>query len=528
MRWTFIPYIEDSTANPTFKRLLEKDERLASLVTGFPHFSELKKLADKRAMQASHRAILVDELLRQNSRTASESSLANIEALRSQSTFSVTTGHQLNIFSGPAFFIYKIAHTISLANELTAKLENNQVVPIYWMASEDHDLEEINHFYAYKEKLLWDEPYAGAVGRMPVAKLNSVLQQWKEVMRWEDENPRYQLFSSYVKQDNLAEATRFLVNELFGKHGIVVLDADSKELKSLFVPNMVQEITERAGQKELSTLENYLEEVYLKTQIHARDINLFYLTEQDRLRLTHEGDEVVTVGGAHRWTKDELLVQLAEHPDRFSPNVVLRPVYQEVILPNLAYIGGPGELSYWLQLKPLFDRMNVSYPVLMPRNGATILAAHQVKKLNKLNIDVQALKGREEDVISKWVEENKQVEVSLNEQKSELASLFKKVQSQLETVDKSLAKKGEGALVRSQKELEGLEKAMERAVKSKNDVAINQLIALKNNLFPEGSPQERHQTYFALEAAIGGAIIDELVANFPPFNSGMNIISPEF
>jgi uncharacterized protein YllA (UPF0747 family) len=234
---------------------------------------------------------------------------------------------------------------------------------------------------------------------------------------------------------------------------------------------------------------------------------------------------ITAVGTNLEWTIEALLLELSAYPERFSPNVVLRPVYQEVILPNLIYVGGPGELAYWLQLKGVFDQFEVPYPVLMPRNGATILAGHQVKKLTKLNVELVDLQTREEDLIAMWVQKNASVSTSLDDAKNQTKALFDEVLLKLQLVDPTLRGKGEGVLAKQMKELERLEKAMDRALKVKNDTSINQLIQLKATLFPNGNPQEREQNFFALESAVEGNLIQKLIEQFPAFEPGMLVVS---
>lgn len=525
MRWNHTPYTESEFANDVFKRLLTQAPSLEQFLNHYPTLEGFKKYANERLFDEHKRTLLVQVLGAQNEGFATTDSLASISKLGLPHTFTVTTGHQLGIFSGPAFFIYKIAHTIQLAKALNERLPNNEFVPVYWMASEDHDLAEINHFSAFRDTFQWNAKEQGAVGRMSTENLSLVLGEWAKVMRWETSDSRYLMFKRYTEQRNLAEATRFLVNQLFGHEGIVVLDADDPEFKALFASYMAKEVQHGIGRKALERTAPLLEEFRLNEQVSARDINLFYLTKDQRLRLTHEGGKVKAVGADIEWTLEELQIELAESPEHFSPNVILRPVYQEVILPNLAYIGGPGELAYWLQLKGVFDDFEVQCPILMPRNGATILAGHQAKKLSKLQVQLEELQQREEDLIAHWVAKNAAVSASLEEVKSKLTHLFDEVLAQLETVDPTLKGKGEGVLAKQLKELEGLEKAMERALKAKNETSINQLVSLKEALFPNGNPQEREQNFFALETAVEEDLIQLLIEQFPPFNPGMLVVS---
>ncbi|MFT5979955.1 MAG: bacillithiol biosynthesis cysteine-adding enzyme BshC [Flavobacteriales bacterium] len=525
MRWNHIPYIESKSSSDVFKRLLTQDSSLKPFINHYPTLQGIRTYAEERPFEAEKRSVLVASLTHQNKGLASPESMSNIAKLGLGNTYSVTTGHQLGIFSGPAFFIYKIAHTIGLSKAMNEQIPGKTFVPVYWMASEDHDLAEINHFSAFKESFHWEAKEQGAVGRMSTDALSDVLEEWAKVMRWDETNTRYLLFKEYTEQRNLSEATRFLVNELFGDEGVIVLDADDQKLKQMFTSCMTKEVTQGIGKTATEGMSSLLKANGLIEQISARDINLFYLADNARLRLTHEQGMITAVGTNLEWTIEALLLELSAYPERFSPNVVLRPVYQEVILPNLIYVGGPGELAYWLQLKGVFDQFEVPYPVLMPRNGATILAGHQVKKLTKLNVELVDLQTREEDLIAMWVQKNASVSTSLDDAKNQTKALFDEVLLKLQLVDPTLRGKGEGVLAKQMKELERLEKAMDRALKVKNDTSINQLIQLKATLFPNGNPQEREQNFFALESAVEENLIQKLIEQFPAFEPGMLVVS---
>jgi len=306
MRWNHTPYIESKTSSDVFKRLLTQDPSLKPFINHYPTLQGIRTYAEERPFEVQKRKVLVASLTNQNKGLASAESMSNIAKLGLANTYSITTGHQLGIFSGPAFFIYKIAHTIGLAKAMNEQIPGKTFVPIYWMASEDHDLAEINHFSAFKESFHWEAKEQGAVGRMSTDALSDVLDEWAKVMRWDETNTRYLLFKEYTKQRNLSEATRFLVNELFGNEGVIVLDADDQKLKQMFTSYMTREVTQGIGKRATEGLSSLLKANGLNEQISARDINLFYLTDSARLRLTHEQGMIKAVGANLEWTSEAL------------------------------------------------------------------------------------------------------------------------------------------------------------------------------------------------------------------------------
>jgi bacillithiol biosynthesis cysteine-adding enzyme BshC len=331
------------------------------------------------------RATLVDVLIDQYEAIgrAKDAVLSNINALRDDRTFTITTGHQLNIFTGPLYFVYKILHTIRLAEELQKHYPDNRFVPVYWMATEDHDLAEISFFHLFGKKYEWNTTQTGATGRMETTGLSDICDELEQVFASQPQGLKLvNLFREAYAQKTLAQATRHLANALFGHYGLVVVDGDNAALKSRFADAMLRDAFNGEAFEAVKTTSRQLSELDYHTQINPREINLFYLADGVRERIVRTDTGFYVLHTELRFTDDALRSEMKAHPEKFSPNVVLRPMYQECVLPNLAYIGGAGELAYWLQLKEAFTAMGFSYPVLVLRNhlllidGAHHLQAH--------------------------------------------------------------------------------------------------------------------------------------------------------
>jgi len=309
----------------------------------------------------------------------------NIELLHHENTFTITTSHQLNLFTGPLYFLYKIISVINLTNELKAAYPENNFVPVYWMATEDHDFDEINYFNFKGKKVQWSRQASGAVGRLNTEDLDKVLDVFTANLGFgANSNGIKKLFKcAYLDHKNLADATRFLANELFGIYGLVIVDADDRDLKSLFAPYVKKELTEQTSFTKVSETNEKINSLGFNVQVNPREINLFYLKEDLRERIVEQNGTYFVNDTDISFTKSELLAELEKHPERFSPNVIMRPLYQEVILPNLCYIGGGGELAYWFQLKSYFKAVNVPFPMLLLRNSVLVKTAKQSEKLKK-------------------------------------------------------------------------------------------------------------------------------------------------
>src|SRR5690606_35852987 len=446
--------------------------------------------------------------------TSSET-VANITALGDANTFTVVTGHQLNLFTGPLYFLYKIISTINLCRRLKEEYPTYTFVPVYWMASEDHDFEEINFFNFNGKKFQWQGPgtteQGGAVGTYQTQGLDSVLELFSsELGKGMHAQALADLFlKAYVEHDNLTDATRYLANELFSERGLVILDAADQELKRLFIPQMKQELFESTSQRKVEKTISELNKIdhSYKIQVNPRDINLFYLSRGSRERII-ETDEGYGVNNTNiSWSKQELEEHLSEFPERFSPNVMTRPLYQEVILPNLCYIGGGGELAYWLELKGFFDSQNIPFPMLLLRNSALIISEKQSNKLEKLNISDKQLFLDKNSFINSKIREISNIDIDFSKQKKHLTEQFQEMYKIAEQTDKTFLGAVKAQEIKQLRGLDRLEKRLLKAQKKKLSDQVLRLTALQNELFPNGSLQERTDNFSNLYVQYGPLFI---------------------
>ena len=503
--------------SPLFLDYLTEQDALCDFYHRFPRPENFREQMQEKSLSPAQRETLVKVLEEQySSLSVPEAVAQNIQKLREENTYTLTTGHQLNIFSGPLYFIYKIVTAINTCRQLQDTYPDQHFVPVYWMASEDHDFEEIRHFYLFGNTYRWDTDQQGAVGRFRPDGLADVLEALPETV---------DLFEkAYREHDTLAGATRYFVNELFGEEGLVVLDADHVELKKSFQFVMEDDILHHRAQQLVEETSQRLEKMDYKTQVFPRPINFFYLDDQLRERLLAEDGEYKINNTDRVFSQEEILQAVQKHPERFSPNVVLRPLYQEVILPNLAYIGGPGEVAYWLQLKPVFDHYQVPFPILMPRNFALVLNKSNAKKRKKIDIGTANLFLDTQTLIKQYVEENAEASMSLEEEKKALAQVYEQVKEKVLAIDGSLEGFIGAEANKSFKSLANVEKRMKKAEEQNQETTVNQLESLKEKLFPEGELQERKENF--LNYYINNPqFIKELLTHFDPFHFKFNILS---
>lgn len=350
-----------------------------------PQNPDFLTIIREKSFSDMQRKALVEVLHEQYSHLPhAEKSLENIEKLLSPNTFTVTTGHQLCLMGGPMFTHYKVMTAINLAEKLGKEHVDYQFVPIFWIHTEDHDFAEINHFFAdFIEKKTYSGNFVGAVGRHIIeASINHILP----------ENLPERLKKCFVVGQTWTQAYRLFMHELFGKYGIVMLDADDKRLKTFFSPVLQAELKDNVAQKCILETNVALSAAGYKVQVQPQPINLFYLDEKGRNRIevgeNPAGEKGYTLANRSgiAFSSEEMIDLAQDFPEYFSPNVCLRPLYQEAILPNLAYIGGWAEVAYWLQFKGVFDYFGIHFPLVMPRFSATIFRKNDAEIWQNLGL----------------------------------------------------------------------------------------------------------------------------------------------
>ncbi len=280
---------------------LDEKSELQSLYNRFPKIENFQAQIEEKASNfpIENRIILVESLEKQYQNfVISEATSTNIQLLRDSKTFTITTGHQLNLFTGPLYFLYKIVSTINLCKELKSVHPEFNFVPVYWMATEDHDFDEINYFNFKNQTIRWNRESFGPVGRLSTDGLEEVFETFsKELGLGINADFIRELFKkSYLEHSNLADATRFLANELFKNEGLVILDGDSHVLKNLFIPFAKKELLEQTSFEKVN--ETLPKLVDYNIQVNPREINLFYIEDNLRERIIFE-DSVYKVNNTN-------------------------------------------------------------------------------------------------------------------------------------------------------------------------------------------------------------------------------------
>lgn len=533
MQQHYIPFRDTGYFTSLICDYLDEKNELNLFYNRFPNLENFKaQIEEKRvSVRAQSRTVLASVLKKQYQNIeASKQTLQNIESLNADNTFTITTGHQLNLFTGPLYFLYKIISTINLSTQLKETYPKNNFVPVYWMATEDHDFEEINFFNFKGKKIQWNKQSNGAVGELSTDGLKKVFELFsKDLGNSKNADYLKNLFeAAYIKHNNLTDATRFLANALFTEYGLVIIDANDADLKKQFIPFIEDELLNKTSFKEVAKTNqqiNQLANQQYKIQVNPREINLFYLKENLRERIVLE-DEVYKVNNTDiTFTKDEILNEVKQHPERFSPNVIMRPLYQEVILPNLCYIGGGGEIAYWFQLKDYFDKVDVPFPILLLRNSVLIKTEKQQKKLEKLSISNADLFLSPDALINKKVRQISDIDIDFAPQKEHLKNQFKALYQLAEQTDKSFLGAVKAQEIKQLKGLDNLEKRLLKAQKRKLADQVSRMTDIQRALFPNGSLQERNANFSQFYLEYGEALIPDLIKSLQPLKNEFLILT---
>jgi len=502
---TVIDYLREAdTIQPFYKYKVDIDT-----------FAEVIK--DKQNQQIDRTALVNCLQVQYNSIESSNAVQANITALQDSNTFTVCTAHQLNLFTGPLYVIFKIVATINLCEQLKDKYPSYNFVPVYWMGGEDHDFEEVNHCNLYSKTVTWQKNEKGAVGRFSLNGIENAINELKEILGDSDSAVGLlkEIKNHFANKSSYAEACLSYLNYLFSYKGLVIVNADHKNLKSLFKHVLIDELENETAYNVLANNIEAFEKLY-KVQAKPRNINLFYLDKQVRGLIEKQGEYYTVRDTDLKFTKEEILKLAKTEPEKFSPNVILRPLYQETVLPNLANVGGGGELAYWLELKPLFEKFSVNYPMVILRTSAAFIDGKSMKKWSNIELNEIDLFKEEHILSESIIHQNKESDIEFDEEITLLQNLKKSLIEKASKIDNSLSQPIEGEFTKMEKGLNNLQQKFLRAVKRNNETLLSAIPKVQNKLKPNGKLQERYLNYLQFRLKYGDEFMKVLFENLNP------------
>ncbi len=316
-----------------------------------------------------------------------------------------------------------------------------------------------------------------------------------------------------------------MVHELFKDYGLVVLGMNHPKLKQQFVPYIKEEILKRPSKALIEATSERLEkEANFKQQAFPRPINFFYLRKNLRERIVYEDGSYQVLNTDYRFTEAEMIQEIETHPEYFSPNVVMRPLYQEVVMPNLAYIGGGGELAYWLERKTQFAHFDVNFPMLIRRNSVMWLDKGMAKKVNKLGLGIVQIFDQEDALVRLFIDSNTDETLEIQAEKETVAKAFDQITEKAKNIDQNLGKAIQAEKSKQLKVLDQLESRLLRAEKQKHETSLKQITGIKDKLYPNNGLQERHDNFLSLYLKYGRSFFDVLLENLDPLKKQFLVI----
>ncbi len=523
------------------------------------NLEQIEQQTTSRIFSKEQREVLVDGLKEQYTQWNLQVP-ENVAKLSEEHTYTITTGHQLCLMAGPLYVIYKILSIIKLTQQLNAQPGKAQYVPVFWMASEDHDFLEVNHVQLYNDRYAYGFGSEGLQekksdvalkqnltggsdqnskldsgqaseeqdGRMSIKEVDAksglgpvgeIIFDAQDLVAQIKTRLKDQAFSSVLNaiidnsygktHANSIAFSRFL-HELFKGYGLVLIDAHKKHFKTPFIPHLTQELNQSTTHHHLTKTNQLFKQHNLKTQITPREINVFYVHGPSRNRIikTDHGYQVQNTDLT--FTQQEILAHLKDYPQRFSPNVALRPLYQEHILPNVATILGPSELVYWLQLKTTFKAFDVPYPALFLRDSFLLYSAKDVQTLSTQGLELKDIFAPKDTLLNKAISSTpKNQSISSSTQK--LKHLLAQHTQELAALEPSMQQMLLAEMQKIENTLERIEKKFVATQKKQQEVVLNRLLKIRSKYMPSDKPQERVQNFMPFFVQKGMGLFDELL-----------------
>lgn len=527
MKVSYLDYADVPQFSARDKAYQSTENPFAELMAYEPTLSSFEQAIADRKKHIVDRSLLVEVINEQYKGIANnEAVLQNAERLLDNDTFTIITAHQPSLFTGPLYYIHKIFSAINLAEKLAKEYSSHQFVPVFITGGEDHDFDEINKAHIFNKTIIWEQDKGGSVGRLSKDSLSTAISQLQEILsdRPNGEQLKAWVTDAYDNSNTYADFAQRLTHHIFGQYGLVVLNMDNVKLKQAFIPILKKELIERPSQALVQETQSKIEQLGYSAQAHARAINLFYLMDGARERIVHEQESYKVLNTDIVWTEQQVLEELQNHPERFSPNVIMRPLYQESILPNLAYVGGGGELAYWLERKQQFAHFGVYFPMLVRRASAMILSKSQIKSMNQLQLSDKEIFADTDSIISNYLEKSTEVELSLDSEKEAFMQVFRDIADKAKMIDPTLVQKINAESAKQSKIIDQLESRLKRTVKSKEEVMVNKIKKLKDKLYPNRGLQERYDNFMEYYDMLGAELLQALKKNIDPLNKQMLII----
>lgn len=475
----------------------------------FQSFDSLPAFAENCPKRLAHRETLVEVLTDQNRRfgITNETTFENIRSLGHEATFAIVTGQQVGILTGPLYTIYKTITAIKLARKLSENYPQYRFIPVFWLEGEDHDFEEVNHInilnsdaqpieskYFDDEKPVLKNP--GAVGEIVFDEhLVSFFESIDKVLpHSEFKQPLLELLRKmYQPGVTFIQAFVSMMNHMFGNDGLVYISSNDKRLKQILTPLFIKELSEYPRVSQLIIEQSAELEGQYHAQIKTKALNLFFFHKGGRYFIEPREHDFSLRGTRHFIPREEMLRLATEQPELFSPNVALRPLCQDTILPTFAYVAGPSEIAYFAQLKNVYRYFGMTMPMIYPRASVTLIEEKLERIMGKYQLGIGDFIGRKPDIEKKVIESVSEIKIDdmFLEASRRIADLANEMKFGINYIDSTLIGALDNTMLRIEQQLEVLKQKVTDAQRRKHEIALRQISKVANTIFPNMNFQER-------------------------------------
>jgi bacillithiol synthase len=506
-------------------------------------WQERAEWLDRADRPQASRDELADILLAYNSKhNASPETLRLIEQLRDPGTLVVVGGQQAGLFTGPMLVIYKALTIIQAASDARKRLGRN-VIPVFWIAGEDHDWDEVNHTYVLTPQLTVNKiAIAHPAAEQSSAKRTSVSrtllspQLWSEALASLEASLQDTEFKPDLmarlrdiaeQSETLSDAFASTISYIFGKYGLVLMDSDDPQLRRIESP-MFRQLIERNVQLNgaIQTGQHAVKEsgYPLQAEAAADGVQLFLFHDSERKLLFHHDGRIIDRKSTVSLSQEELLRLAAEQPESLSNNALTRPLMQEYVLPVLSTVLGPSEIAYWSSLKEAFHEFGLRTPIIMPRLEFSLLEGTVQKQMSKFNLSFADAVERLDELRGEWLRGVDEIglEARFDEAKQAFERMYAPLIGTIAEINPGLKKLGETNMNKILEQVDFLQKKALEAHKSQHEAALRHWDRIQLSLLPLGKPQERVCNVFQFAAKYGlEPLLDQLMEhNFVDFDSG--------
>ncbi|GAA5220395.1 bacillithiol biosynthesis cysteine-adding enzyme BshC [Membranihabitans marinus] len=499
-----------------------QDEKLKPFYKFEPKSDNLLKVVAQRQKMVVDRHVLVDEIKSQYSHFTDSTEIFNrIDLLKEENVYTIITAHQPNLMTGPLYFVYKCLSAIKVSSSFNEAESKYQTIPVLILGGEDHDFDEMNHFKLFGKTITWEDEQGGPVSRYNTDSLFPLIEEVKNILG-DSANAQAivkKIDAAFLPSLSYGEAMQRFVHSLLGHLGILVVNMDNRAFKTRMVPYMIDDVMNSTSYHIVNQTKEAFASAGFDPQAHVREINFFYFTENDRLRIEKTDKGYQLVNGEKSWTEKELIDEIQQQPERFSPNVVLRPIYQEIIFPNLAYVGGGGEIAYWLERKSQFEHLEVSFPMLIRRDSFQLISQRDMDTLKEFEFTLEDLFLPDHQLTEKFLVKYGRDEIDLSENIGALDDIEKIIQQKVEVIDKSLVARIGAQFAKFKNDLNGIEKRLKKTEKQSHEKNLNKILKIKEKLYPGGGLQERSDNFMTWYILQGEEFFNVLLAAVDPFDT---------